>query len=1065
MRLPHHARAIQRMRRSGRRNGGFIESLILFAILTVIKEFLLPPPEVENAKPSGLGDFSFPTATQGRVIPLIWGTVKLAGPNVIWYGDLQQVPIVKEIKTGLFSSIDQITGYKYRIGWQMALCRGPIDELLGVYIGDDFVADYSGAPITDGNTFTINLPELFGGDSLGSGGIIGTWKLFGGTTSQSASDYLSNTSVESATIAAAGTGYLLNEIITEDGSGTGTRATFRVAGVAFGTGAVTDIVPISGGSYTANSANPAATTGGSGSGLTLNLTYGPEFQAGFGSVPAYRGTAYVVNNATNAYIGNSTSIKPWAFLARRIPNGLGLLTSQAELNSGNDANPANVIYEILTDTDWGLSVPTADIDTSNFNAVAATLATEGNGFSYILDRASKAEDLLRLVQEQIDGIIYYDGNLGQWRIGLARADYTPGTQPLVDESSAKLLNYSRGSWENTANEVRVEFADRANEFQTTYGVAQDTANVRIQGSTVSVTKRYPGVKSATLANDIAWRDLRTFAYPLAKATVEVDREFWDVAPADVVELSNSTLGVTRLPMRVTKIDFGTLDANTIRLELVQDVFYSSDPSFGDPTGSSWTDPTVGVEAFPADEQVAFEAPRALVRRDPRDGSLVDKVYAAARQRGAAAIFEIRERHSAGAVSGDFSVAGTSFQFCKIGVLNAALTSKSAYPLTSLDLFPAPDAQDVLTPSIATTDDLGELGTNLLNLVLVGDEFMLVESASNSASLTRLNNVYRGALDSVQADHDAGTPVYVLSSGGAISDDSIPETDNVEVKLIPVSINAELAEASATTISFAMDKRIRRPYPPSLIELNGSAWDTTNVSLEFGGSGPEDYHVDVDLRRRDYRTADLGDEITALGEDAATTFGDFPTANSTDHLVTVTHDPGGADDAVYTAEVVSGSNFALERLVLLQALDGAVPTGDLRVAVQSRHSDGGETLTSRQTLAHDFDIASALEGQVEFGLLSQNETSATYTADAAGQHDFTLSSTFTAGDVEYRIDTGGGFGAWTTLIAAGNTTGNIAGVSVSDDIQVRHTSADASILKQLDMAAPGAGTDAFAVLEN
>jgi len=507
MRLPHHAR----VRAANRSRGGFIESLILFAVITLIKEFLLPPPEVENAKPSGLGDFSFPTATQGRVVPLLWGTCKLKGPNVIWYGDLKQVPIVKEIKTGLFSSIDQVTGYRYFIGWQMALCRGPIDELLGVYIGDELVGDYSGAPITDGNTFSISDPELFGGDSLGAGGVDGTWKLFGGTASQSASDYLSDTSVESATISAGGTGYVVGDVVTEDGSGTAsTRATFRVTSVS--SGVVAGLALVDGGTYSSNSANPAATTGGTGSGLTLTLTYKPALQTGFGTVPAYRGTAYVVNDARAAYIGNSTSIKPWAFLARRIPNGLGLSTALAELNSGNDANPANVIYEILTDTDWGLSIPAADIDTTNFNAVATTLAGEGNGFSYILDRASKAEDLLRLLQEQIDGAVYLDQSTGQWRIALARADYTPGTMPLVDESSAKLLNYSRGAWDNTANEVRVEFADRANEFEVTFGVAQDTANVRIQGTTVSVTKRYPGVKDATLANDIAWRDLRTFAY-------------------------------------------------------------------------------------------------------------------------------------------------------------------------------------------------------------------------------------------------------------------------------------------------------------------------------------------------------------------------------------------------------------------------------------------------------------------------------------------------------------------------------------------------------------------------
>src|SRR6056297_3309785 len=90
---------------------GFIETLILFGFITALKEILFKP-DIENAKPNGLGDFEFPTATQGRAVPLIWGTPKLTAPNVIWYGDLETLPITREVKTGLFSSEDQIVGYQ-----------------------------------------------------------------------------------------------------------------------------------------------------------------------------------------------------------------------------------------------------------------------------------------------------------------------------------------------------------------------------------------------------------------------------------------------------------------------------------------------------------------------------------------------------------------------------------------------------------------------------------------------------------------------------------------------------------------------------------------------------------------------------------------------------------------------------------------------------------------------------------------------------------------------------------------------------------------------------------------
>lgn len=74
----------------------------------------------------------------------------------------------------------------------------------------------------------------------------------------------------SATIGAGGTGYATNDIVTVSG-GTNTRAaTFRVTGE---TGGVVDSVEVvDPGDYTAMPSNPASTTGGTGSGLTLTIT-------------------------------------------------------------------------------------------------------------------------------------------------------------------------------------------------------------------------------------------------------------------------------------------------------------------------------------------------------------------------------------------------------------------------------------------------------------------------------------------------------------------------------------------------------------------------------------------------------------------------------------------------------------------------------------------------------------------------------------------------------------------------------------------------------------------------
>ena len=43
-----------------------------------------------------LDDFDLPTAEEGRPIPVVFGTMLLRGPNVVWAGDLKVDPIRKK---------------------------------------------------------------------------------------------------------------------------------------------------------------------------------------------------------------------------------------------------------------------------------------------------------------------------------------------------------------------------------------------------------------------------------------------------------------------------------------------------------------------------------------------------------------------------------------------------------------------------------------------------------------------------------------------------------------------------------------------------------------------------------------------------------------------------------------------------------------------------------------------------------------------------------------------------------------------------------------------------------
>lgn len=1031
----------------------FITLLIIYVALFLLAELLKPKPKLEDARPAGLGDFNFPTATESRVVPLIWGTVLLKGPNVIWYGDFRQKAITERIKTGLFSSERITKGYKYYVGIQFGLCRGQVDSLRSVYIGDTVV--YS-TPVTTDTAFNINLPNLFGGNDLGQGGVVGRVSFFRGSTTQAVSDYLAGTGTISATVAAGGSTYVVGTILTVVG-GTGTPAKFQITGIS--SGAVTSVALISSGSYTTKPSNPVATTSSAGgSGCTLNLSYAGALQdagAGTNRTPRYTGLCYCV--LERGYIGNSTSIKPWSFEVRRIPNGLGLVTPS--VNSGNDANPMNVIYEILTNTEWGFAFPAADIDTSNFTTAATTLATEGNGFSMVLDRTIEAAELLREVERQIDGVVFMDHRTGKYKVKLARADYDVNTVPELkkDVNILSIDNFTRGAWDDTANQVRIVFNDRAMVYTERTAFAQDTANALLQGggsvttgTNISVTANYPGVKDAALAAKLASRELRSLSYPLAKAKFVVNRSLWDVSPGDVVAFTDADLGLSKLPMRVVRIDYGDLANGKITLDCVQDVFQYRSAAFGSPPPTLWTPPDDTLTDFV--NKSVFEAPRAFLTRNPDfAGSYGDRIWAGATEQGAAVGFKIYSRISPAAYAETGDVTSLLYRGTLVAALNRGNSTGVSFSVTM------PSADDVtnLLTEFTAGATATDLGTNLVNLALIDSEFVLITGmAAGTGTNIDLTGVYRGVLDSVQADHSVSAAVFFLFAAGGLTDSDLTAGSTYDVKLLPYSRYDQLAEGSATATSVAMSNRLRKPYPPGRLSLNSVADDTTSVSLEGTGSG-DTLGILLDIIRRDYR---LADEVVGLTTDAATLFSDFPTLNTYVHQIEVRNDPAGANTLLYTIAYTNSNSMTLKRNDILKATDGVIPT-TLGLAIRARHTYETVTRDATYDKTWAFTVATGLSGQFNFGALDQNETSNLYTATQNGTYNFTLNTALATGNVEYRLNGG----VWLTLIATSLTTGSIVGVVATDTIEVRHTSSTAGTLTFLAMDAPSSGQDGYAIL--
>lgn len=165
-------------------------AIVVALVMAVVGELLRPKPKFNDPKPSAVGDFSFPTADASRVIPIWWGTCKMEGPNVTWFGDLTIVTLKKKVKTGWFSSKKIVTGYNYYLGVQLVYGYGECDEFLQLR-ADDKVLNISNTTFTgDVCSFNINSPTILDNDDPPNG-IKGDCKLYKGTFTQPTNAYLS----------------------------------------------------------------------------------------------------------------------------------------------------------------------------------------------------------------------------------------------------------------------------------------------------------------------------------------------------------------------------------------------------------------------------------------------------------------------------------------------------------------------------------------------------------------------------------------------------------------------------------------------------------------------------------------------------------------------------------------------------------------------------------------------------------------------------------------------------------------------------------------------------------
>lgn len=536
-------------------------------------------------------------------------------------------------------------------------------------------------------------------------------------------------------------------------------------------------------------------------------------------VPAYRSTARLVWR--RGYLGTSKYIKEWAMQVRRLPVALG--SPYSDING--EANPAEILYEILVNSHWGLGVSNLDIDVASFQAAAQTLYEEGFGLSLYWDGAKQLREMADVVQAHIDSIMFVNVLTGKWTLHLNRkptADQLLNLPVFDQDSIQELESFSRPSLDETVNEVNVIWTENG-DTSLWPAKAQDLGLYHVHDKQfVSVDNSYPGITNYPLAQRCATRDLYTLSYPLVKTSFKTGRQAWAMRPGSRFKFSWEPLGAVELVMVVIGIDYGTLDDNQISIEAVQDVFSLGAGLYTGSGQSGWIPPSRNPLP-PVNMRMEF-LPYWLMLVDDGFQSPITATPLLMVEPPSGTHLSYEVQYTDPSLNNAWNTSPDSQPFTPTAVLAHDYLETSGTDGSGTLILR--DMRGAAAVGSNSTSEIQTLGAGLL---VIGSEWMAVSSAVlRSDGSVQITEVHRGLLDSVIQRHLAGTKAWFISDGaGRTPTQLLPfEAGTYRAKIIPRAIGGLLNIEQAPTISIStnatsQNARPLYPYPPRDLVLNGS----------------------------------------------------------------------------------------------------------------------------------------------------------------------------------------------------------------------------------------------------
>ena len=276
---------------------------------------------------------------------------------------------------------------------------------------------------------------------------------------------------------------------------------------------------------------------------------------------------------------------------------------------GYAMNPVHALRECLINHDWGEGIDEQQIDEDSFFIAARTCKNEGLDFCYVHNDLGGVSKLVTDITDYIEGVVYYEAATDKVVLRLLRYDYDLDNILAFNETNiSSINNYRHQHTDETTNSVTVRFHEAALGSQSSFTVHDVEAASRGAG-VVAETLNYDGCATPQAAAVVAVRELNALSKPVISFSAVVDvPEDHHVGLGEPLLFSYRDLGIDKVVMRVSSIDYGDGTTGGITLDLIQDHYFNIqkfDPQV-DPEGTN-TPVAPPTPINPLDEVLFLEA--------------------------------------------------------------------------------------------------------------------------------------------------------------------------------------------------------------------------------------------------------------------------------------------------------------------------------------------------------------------------------------------------------------------------------------------------------------------------